>query len=171
MHSLDHWNVHAKIYPTSSWNSHAEYVNTASPCTIVMQQVSTAGLSCIASLQDYSVSFSRRPDIQALIGDQAEFLVHTFCIMDLASLDATMDAPPGKHHVMARKQHGGHPIPLTDQQYRDLITVQLADWLEQVCCCPTCPACPKTLRAWSHSILLTSPRLLCTSESNSSLDN
>ncbi len=44
-----------------------------------------------------------------------------------------MDAPSGKHHVMARKQHGGQPIPLTDQQYRDLITVQLADWLEQVC--------------------------------------
>lgn len=86
-------------------------------------------------LQDYSVSFDRRPDIQALIGDQAEFLVHTFCVMDLASLDATMDAPSGKHHVMARKQHGGHPIPLTDQQYRDLITVQLADWLEQVCFC------------------------------------
>ena len=87
-----------------------------------------------AQLQDYSVSFSRRPEIQSLIGEQAEFLVHTFCVMDLASLDATMDAPSGKHHVMARKQHGGQPIPLTDQQYRDLITVQLADWLEQVHC-------------------------------------
>ena len=84
------------------------------------------------SLQDYSVSFDRQPDIQALIGDKAEFLVHTFCVMDLASLDATMDAPSGKHHVTARKQHGGQPVPLTDQQYRDLITVQLADWLEQV---------------------------------------
>ena len=52
--------------------------------------------------------------------------------MNLASLDATMDAASGKHSVMARKQHGGHTIPLTDQQYRDLITVQLADWLEQV---------------------------------------
>ncbi len=84
------------------------------------------------TLQDYSVSFSRRHDIQALIGDKAEFLVHTFCVMDLASLDATMGAPSGKHQVMARKQHGNHVIPLTDQQYRDLITVQLADWLEQV---------------------------------------
>ena len=54
--------------------------------------------------------------------------------MDLASLDATMDAAPGKHHVMTRKQHGGQRISLTDQQYRDLITVQLADWLEQVHC-------------------------------------
>lgn len=52
--------------------------------------------------------------------------------MDLASLDATVDAAPGEHFVMARKQHGGKRIPLTDQQYRDLITVQLADWLEQV---------------------------------------
>lgn len=82
--------------------------------------------------QDYSVSFNRRPDIQALIGDRAEFLVYTFCVMDLASLDATMNAPSGRHQVLARKQHGSCMIPLTDQQYRDLITVQLADWLEQV---------------------------------------
>lgn len=86
----------------------------------------------LCAWQDYSVSFSRRPDIQALIGKEAEFLVHTFCTMDLRSLDATMDAPSGKHFVLARKQHGGHEIPLTDQQYQDLITVQLADWLEQV---------------------------------------
>ena len=85
-----------------------------------------------ATSQDYSVSFSHRHDIQALIGEKAEFLVHTFCVMDLASLDATMGAPSGKHQVMARKQHGNHVIPLTGQQYRDLITVQLADWLEQV---------------------------------------
>lgn len=81
------------------------------------------------------MSFSRRPDIQALIGEKAEFLVHTFCTMDLASLDATVDAPAGEHFVMARKQHGGKRMPLTDQQYRDLITVQLADWLEQVIYC------------------------------------
>lgn len=84
-------------------------------------------------VQDYSVSFNRRLDIQALIGDKAEFLVYTFCVMDLASLDATMNAPSGGHQVLARKQHGSCMIPLTDQQYRDLITVQLADWLEQVC--------------------------------------
>ena len=78
------------------------------------------------------MSFNRRPDIQALIGEKAEFLVHTFCVMDLASLDATMDVPSGKHQVLARKQHGSYVIALTDQQYRDLITVQLADWLEQV---------------------------------------
>ena len=33
---------------------------------------------------------------------------------------------------MQRKQHGGHKIPLTDQQYHDLCVVQMADWLEQV---------------------------------------
>ena len=52
--------------------------------------------------------------------------------MDLASLDATMDHAAGQHYVMAREQHGGAKVPLTDQQYHDLITVQLADWLEQV---------------------------------------
>ena len=107
--------------------------------------------------QDYSVSFDRRPDIQALIGHQAEFLVHTFCIMDLASLDATMDAPSGKHHVVARKQHGTEQVPLTDQQYHDLITVQLADWLEQVHswadCALTCiQACWKMSCVVSHEL-------------------
>lgn len=38
----------------------------------------------------------------------------------------------GQHFLMQRKQHGGHKIPLTDQQYHDLCVVQMADWLEQV---------------------------------------
>ena len=83
-------------------------------------------------MQDYSVSFDRRPEICAIIGERAEATVHTFCVMNLASLDATLDAPAGQHSVVAHKQHGGHRILLTDQQFRDLIVVQLADWLEQV---------------------------------------
>ncbi|KAK9805046.1 hypothetical protein WJX73_006614 [Symbiochloris irregularis] len=82
--------------------------------------------------QDYSVDFKQRPQIQKLIGERAEFLAYVFCIMDLASLDATMCDPDGQHSILARQDQGGHRVPLTDQQYRDLITVQLADWLEQV---------------------------------------
>ena len=92
-------------------------------------------------LQDYSVSFDRRPEIRAIIGERAEATVHTFCIMNLASLDTTLDAPAGQHSVVAHKQHGGHRIPLTDQQFRDLIVVQLADWLEQVSGLPCRTGC------------------------------
>ena len=58
--------------------------------------------------------------------------------MDLASLDATMGDEPGQHNIRAREQHGGKLVPLTDEQYRNLITVQLADWLEQVTHLKTC---------------------------------
>lgn len=40
---------------------------------------------------------------------------------------------------MARPDVGGHEIALTDQQFEDLITVHLADWLEQVLTCTTAP--------------------------------
>ena len=101
------------------------------PCTLKMHSTSELNKRC-CDVTDYSVDFSQRPKIQNIIGERAEFLVHTFCVMDLASLDATMSHPSGQHCVMARQQHGGEKIPLTDQQYTDLITVQLADWLEQV---------------------------------------
>ena len=67
------------------------------------------------------------------------------CVMDRATLDKQLDAPPGQHQVRSRNQCGGAMIPLTDQQHTDLITVHLGDWLEQVapwsspCCAPACP--------------------------------
>lgn len=82
--------------------------------------------------QDYSIDFSQRPRIQAIIGVEAEALVWTFCVMDLATLDATMEHEAGQHYIKARAQHGAMKVPLSDLQYRQLITVQLADWLEQV---------------------------------------
>ena len=53
--------------------------------------------------------------------------------MDRATLDATLAAPSGQHSVLARPEVGGAAIALTDGQFRDLITVHLADWLQQVC--------------------------------------
>ena len=68
------------------------------------------------------------------------------CVMDRATLDKQLDAPPGQHQVRARNQCGGALITLTDQQHTDLITVHLGDWLEQVaashrllCCTPARP--------------------------------
>lgn len=43
-----------------------------------------------------------------------------------------MEHEAGQHYIKARAQHGAMKVPLSDLQYRQLITVQLADWLEQV---------------------------------------
>jgi hypothetical protein len=70
---------------------------------------------------------------------RAEFCAYCNCVMDRVTLDATLSAPAGKHKIMARPDVGGHEIALTDQQFEDLITVHLADWLEQVQTCTTAP--------------------------------
>ena len=63
---------------------------------------------------------------------RAEFCAYCNCVMDRATLDATLSAAPGTHAIRARPALGGHEIKLTDEQFHDLITVHLADWLEQV---------------------------------------
>ena len=68
---------------------------------------------------------------------RAEFCAYCNCVMDRVTLDATLSAPAGKHKIKARPDVGGHEIALTDQQFEDLITVHLADWLEQVQTCTT----------------------------------
>ena len=45
--------------------------------------------------QDFQLSLDQRDVVQGLIGEYAEALVYAFCTMDLASLDATLDHPPG----------------------------------------------------------------------------
>ena len=65
---------------------------------------------------------------------RAEFCAFCNCVMDRTTLDATLSDSPGKHSIHARPDvAGGAHIPLTDSQFSDLITVHLADWLEQVC--------------------------------------
>ncbi len=51
--------------------------------------------------------------------------------MDRATLDETLAGPSGQHSVRARPEVGGEAIVLTDSQFQDLITVHLADWLQQ----------------------------------------
>jgi hypothetical protein len=51
---------------------------------------------------------------------------------DRETLDATLDAPAGTHEIRARSELGGDRIPLSDQQFLDLITVHVADFIEQV---------------------------------------
>ncbi|CAL8468548.1 g8088 [Coccomyxa elongata] len=82
--------------------------------------------------QDFQLSLDRRQDVKRLVGERAEHCAYCNCVMDRETLDATLSAPAGKHTIRARPDVGGHEIVLTDQQFSDLITVHLADWLEQV---------------------------------------
>ena len=77
---------------------------------------------------------------------------------DRETLDATLTAPPGTHEIRARSELGGERIPLTDKQFMDLITVHVADFIEQVGkhdhrpawisspCCRTAAAAPRQRR-------------------------
>lgn len=51
---------------------------------------------------------------------------------DRKTLDSTLDALPGTHAIRARPGVGGEQIPLSDQQFEDLIRLHLADFTEQV---------------------------------------
>ena len=64
---------------------------------------------------------------------RAEFCAFCNCVMDRTTLDATLSDSPGQHSIRARPDvAGGAHIPLSNSQFSDLITVHLADWLEQV---------------------------------------
>ena len=64
---------------------------------------------------------------------RAEFCAFCNCVMDRTTLDKTLSDSSGHHSIRVRPEvaEGAH-IPLTDSQFNDLITVHLADWLEQV---------------------------------------
>ena len=80
----------------------------------------------------FTVSLAKRPEIRNLIGERAELICYVNCVMDRASLDATLDNEAGSHFVTARPEAGNHTISLTDQQLDDLVAVHLCDWLQQV---------------------------------------
>ena len=49
--------------------------------------------------QDFQLSMDKRHVVKDLIGEYAEGLVYIFCTMDLASLDATRNHPPGERQA------------------------------------------------------------------------
>ena len=73
------------------------------------------------------------------IGPEAERLAWIFCMVDRASVDATVLRPRGEtpdlegRSFRSRLELGAFAMPLTDEkEWLDFITLSLADWLEQV---------------------------------------
>ncbi len=83
--------------------------------------------------QDFSLPVERRADVRALIGQRAERVAWLNCIMDRASFDAAVSAAlAGETGLSVCDREGSPPIDVSVETLRDLATVHLFDWLEQV---------------------------------------
>ena len=81
--------------------------------------------------QGYKLPFDRRKDIRKLIGERAERLAWIFCVVDRASVDATLDTDV--RCFTSRDELGRFNIELLNEtEYWDYLELTLADWLEQV---------------------------------------
>ena len=83
--------------------------------------------------QGFSLPLSERERVRSLIGERAEFVAWLNCIMDRATFDAAISAAlAGERTLAISDRQGSPPIELSVDQLRDLATVHLFDWLEQV---------------------------------------
>jgi hypothetical protein len=91
--------------------------------------------------QGYALPLAQRSEIASLIGARAERLAWIFCMVDRASVDATVTGPDAVDaaaadlavEFRARPELGAFPIPLESRrEWLDFLSLSLADWLEQV---------------------------------------
>jgi len=74
-----------------------------------------------------ALPLSRRDDVRELIGDEAESLVFLFCMMRRETL---YDNLRKDRDFSVKHRLTGEWIPLTEGQFRDLITLSFANCLE-----------------------------------------
>ena len=98
--------------------------------------------------QGFKLPLTHRDEISQLIGADAERLAWIFCMVDRASVDATVLAPQADNappSFFARAELGGFRIRLqSEQEWIDFLTLSLADWLEQVSPGAICAYIPPT---------------------------
>jgi hypothetical protein len=80
--------------------------------------------------QGFKLPLDRRPEIADLIGEQAEHVAYWNCAMDRASFDRAVER--GEAPYRFRNRLTGEEVELTQQDFDDLCTLHLYDWLEQV---------------------------------------
>ena len=79
--------------------------------------------------QRFAFPEERREEIQELIGERAEFVAWVNCVMDRDSFCEQIERT-APYEITNRLT--GNPIELDEQQFTDLCTVHLCDWLEQL---------------------------------------
>lgn len=82
----------------------------------------------------FGLPVDRRGEVIALIGEHAERVAFINCVMDRASFDELIqrggEASDGPLRV--RHRDTGESIDMTPEEFHDLKTMHLCDWLEQV---------------------------------------
>lgn len=80
--------------------------------------------------QRFTLPVERREEIRQRIGERAERIAYWNCAMDRASFDQAVErrSPPYRF----RDRITGEEAELSEQDFRDLGTVHLCDWVEQV---------------------------------------
>jgi hypothetical protein len=81
------------------------------------------------AFQRFSLPLERRDEVRALIGEQAERLAYVNCALTRESLDASA-INGGAPRLWDRFQDA--PLPVTEAEFADLMTLHLCDRLEQV---------------------------------------
>jgi predicted dehydrogenase len=88
--------------------------------------------------QGKTISLDDRDKLKALIGERAEFIAYTNCVMDRSTLDAAVlefrkgDAVEESYRIRSRAELGGSEVLLSRRQLMDLMLVHFADWAQQV---------------------------------------
>ena len=82
------------------------------------------------AFQGFTLPVDRRPDVQALIGGRAERLSYFNCAMQRSHFDAQIETSGGPYSILDR--FTSKEVKISDDDFRDLCTVHLCDWLEQV---------------------------------------
>ena len=79
--------------------------------------------------QTFALSQEQRDEVRALIGDHAEFIAWVNCVMDRSTFD---DQIASSAPYSIRNRETGEAIEMNQEQFDDLCTVHLCDWLEQL---------------------------------------
>lgn len=79
--------------------------------------------------QGFTLPLEKRQELQELIGQRAERLAYLNCFMQRETLDALVDQQ--QEEYVLRHRVSGEPLTLSPQEFDDLCTLHLCDWLEQ----------------------------------------
>ena len=79
---------------------------------------------------DFALPIERRGEVRQMIGERAEYLVYVNCAMVRDTFDALMEQPVAPY-VIGDRLTGGE-LEMTREDFDDLVTMHLCDWLEQV---------------------------------------
>jgi hypothetical protein len=80
--------------------------------------------------QEFKLSLERRGEVRELIGERAERLAYLNSAMTRTTFDEAIQQDEGPHTMVDR--FTGAEVEFTPDEFEDLCTVHLCDWLEQV---------------------------------------